>query len=170
MAFLSVVVKVVGKRIVDSKSAFRAYYEHNQLSRPPLLIMAEPKKFFACCPRAVMKKVEPAFSDSCELVPAVPSPPPYHLHRNNRPRSHPPHFALTASVPTQPPPQSRRSAEACLHCHYRSFSPFHSRERLAPTLLLSDRHFSSAVRAGLRIVSQAADRIPHRAKTQRRNT
>ncbi|SRR5258708_1991442 len=126
MAFLSVVVKVVGKRIVDSKSAFRAYCEHHQLSRPPLLITAEPKKFFACCPRAMMKKVEPAFSDSCELVPAVPSPPPYHLHRNNRPRSHPPHFALTASVPTQPPPQSievRRLAPTATTVRSRRFTP-----------------------------------------------
>ena len=40
-----------------------------------------------------------ALCDSCELVPAVPSPPPYQLHRDNRHRSHPPHFALTASIP-----------------------------------------------------------------------
>src|SRR6266699_3637537 len=38
---------------------------------------------------------------SCELVPAVPSPPPCQLHRNNRPRSHPLHFASTAP-PTLP--------------------------------------------------------------------
>jgi hypothetical protein len=44
--------------------------------------------------------------DFCELVPAVPSLPPSQLHRDNRPRSHPPHFASTASVPTPPPPQS----------------------------------------------------------------
>ena len=44
--------------------------------------------------------------DFCERVPAVPSLPPSQLHRDNRPRSHPPHFASTASVPTPPPPQS----------------------------------------------------------------
>jgi hypothetical protein len=43
---------------------------------------------------------------SCELVPAVPSPPPCQPYRDNRPRSHPPHFASTASLPTHPPPQS----------------------------------------------------------------
>jgi len=37
----------------------------------------------------------------CELVPAVPSPPPCHLHRNSRSRSHPAHFASTAP-PTSP--------------------------------------------------------------------
>src|SRR5260370_25688471 len=44
--------------------------------------------------------------DSCELVPAVPSPPPCHPCRDNRPRSHSPHFASTAPMPTHPPPQS----------------------------------------------------------------
>lgn len=44
--------------------------------------------------------------DSCELVPAVPSPPPCQPYRDNRPRSHPPHFASTASFPTHSPPQS----------------------------------------------------------------
>src|SRR6266567_759904 len=38
--------------------------------------------------------------DFCDLPPAVPSPPPYQLHRDNRLRSHPPHFASTASIPT----------------------------------------------------------------------
>ncbi len=42
---------------------------------------------------------------SCELVPAVPAPPPCHLHRNNRLRSHPLHFASTA--PLTPPHLSR---------------------------------------------------------------
>lgn len=37
--------------------------------------------------------------DPCELAPAVPSPPPYQLHRDNRLRSQPPHFALTATLP-----------------------------------------------------------------------
>src|SRR5260370_41124271 len=44
--------------------------------------------------------------DSCELVPAVPSPPPCQPCRDNRPRSHSPHFASTAPMPTHPPPQS----------------------------------------------------------------
>ena len=44
--------------------------------------------------------------DSCELVPAVPSLPPCQPYRDNRPRSHPPHFASTASLPTHSPPQS----------------------------------------------------------------
>ena len=43
---------------------------------------------------------------SCELVPAVLSPPPCQRHRDNRLRSHPSHLASTASVPTHPPPQS----------------------------------------------------------------
>ncbi len=64
-------------------------------------------------------KAPPAF---CELVPAVPSPPPCHLHRNSRRRSHPPHFALTASMPTHPPPQSievRRRVPSLRHsAHY----------------------------------------------------
>ncbi len=42
----------------------------------------------------------------CELAPAVPSLPPCQLHRDNRLHSHPPHFALTASMPTPPPPLS----------------------------------------------------------------
>src|SRR5450759_4845257 len=33
---------------------------------------------------------------------------PWLPHRNNRPRSHPPHFASTASIPTHPPPQSSK--------------------------------------------------------------
>lgn len=37
--------------------------------------------------------------DSCELAQARPSPPPCQLHRANLLRSHPPHFALTASQP-----------------------------------------------------------------------
>jgi|SRR5271157_4810260 len=44
--------------------------------------------------------------DCCELVPAVLSPPPYQPYQDNRPRSHPPHFASTASLLTHPPPQS----------------------------------------------------------------
>src|SRR5260370_30306713 len=44
--------------------------------------------------------------DSCELVPAVPSPPPRNPRRHTRPRSHSPHFASPAPMPTHPPPQS----------------------------------------------------------------
>src|SRR5436190_24277619 len=52
--------------------------------------------------------------DSCELAPAVPSLPPCQPHRDNRPRSHPPHFALTA--PCHPTTTSvNRNAEACPH-------------------------------------------------------
>src|SRR5271165_4213266 len=57
------------------------------------------------------------YQDSCELTPAVPSPPPCQPCRDNRPRSHPPHFASTAPMPTHPPPQSiemRRPAPTLL--------------------------------------------------------
>src|SRR5450755_4025067 len=50
--------------------------------------------------RSGIDKVPPVF---CELPPAVPSLPPYHLHPNSRPRSPPPHFARR---PSYAPPQS----------------------------------------------------------------
>src|SRR5260370_35949786 len=56
----------------------------------------------------MMKCSRALWCDPCELVPAVPSPPPCQLHRNNRPRSHPPHFASTASLPPHPSPQSSK--------------------------------------------------------------
>lgn len=41
----------------------------------------------------------------CSRQPGSPSPPPCHLHRTTRLRSHPSHFASTA-LPRSPPPQS----------------------------------------------------------------
>ena len=75
---------------------------------------------------------------SCELVPAVPSPSPCHPFRDNRLRSHPPHFASTASLPTHSPPQSikmRRVVPTFLHLclilvrHYAVNVPVSSRRR-----------------------------------------
>ena|SRR5712691_1972590 len=160
MAFLSVVVKVIGKRIVDSKSALRAYHERYQLSQPPLSITPGPKKFFVCCPRAVMPKSR----DPCELGPAVPSPP----HATSTGTAGPARILRTsrfpASMPTHPPPQS--SEVRRLVPTASPLAGVKRRQRLARPLLLSDRHFSSAVWAGFRLVSQAADRISHRAKTR----
>jgi hypothetical protein len=46
-------------------------------------------------------------SGGCELPPAVLSPPPCHLHRDNRPRSHPPHFASTVLTTPNHPSRSK---------------------------------------------------------------
>ena len=61
---------------------------------------------FCASLRAVRNGLAKAPPVSCKLVPAVPSPPPCHLYRNNRPRSQPPHFASTALTSSAPPPSS----------------------------------------------------------------
>jgi hypothetical protein len=92
-------------------------------------------------------KAPPAF---CELVPAVPSPPPCHLHRNSRRRSHPPHFALTASMPTHPPPQSievRRRVPSLRHsgslCQKGKWSDEYLVKRISAFLWLDGAAFCS---------------------------
>ena len=51
-----------------------------------------------CCSLSASLSV--ILPDFCDLPPAVPPLPPGPLHRDNRLRSHPPHFASTASIPT----------------------------------------------------------------------
>lgn len=87
--------------LIDRMSAFHATTHY----RDDLCALRQSQKVLRVL--STRRDENPAvLCNSCELAPAVLSPPPCQPYRNNRLRSHPQHFASTAFMPTPPPPQS----------------------------------------------------------------
>jgi hypothetical protein len=107
MAFLSVVVNVVDGSGIGSENHLSHVLQVLPITPTTSAHYREPQKVLRVRSSCVMENNK-LLCHSCELVPAVPSLPPCHLHRDNRLRSHPSHLASPASMPTHPPPQSSK--------------------------------------------------------------